>query len=769
MARTHQEHSEALWNKLSQKFASKDDVLNSTLVKQGWKLVESVVGNNTITLPSIDTVTEIYIEMYDTDGTIVHHTDLRKESLQFESTNISTREIVLDNMHDTQTYVTYSLENNTIIPSCYEGIVLDGESTNVTTVVYIKELLEMAVTDLQANNIQYDGSMSGINSNDVQGAIDELKGTISYTSKNLVPYPYSDTTKTYRDITYTDNNDGTITTSGTTTTLASSFAIRQSSGDALKLKKGTYILNGCPKEANDNCYLYLLKYVNETVISIAKEFGDGTTFTLEEDTELGLAIMIAPNTNVDNLVFKPMIRYASIQDDTFEQYIEDVDTRINNAQSDIDLLKGTVGYSKKQLFENKAVTRTLYGVTHTHNSDGTIISNGTNTSTSMSIITLTGTADNEYVQIDNLKDGEKYILNGCPSGGGEEIYSIRLIAYDPNDNNKWVKNHIDYGEGVEFTYNASLVYRFYISVSGGVTVTNLTFKPMIRYASIQDDTFEQYIEDVDTRLDNVENTVTDTVLPRYKKIKLSSSGWYRIAKMECRSESEANGGGNNSCDIEIKRMYNTISPEYKNIKLISLYKNSSFVDEISKSATDNANTITKIRHTVDTTNNTSYIEVYYNANSENNMFITLNNHFNVFVLAWKLIGAEATSETVDGVNVLGSHEFSLNTSSFSTYENLLYTPTVNLSTSTQVVRQVTVKRKGLLSTSFEIMANSIGIDYLSISVNDIEFARVCSPNNSASISMSMVVNAGDVVKYNAKGVGTGTNNGRIGGYIIYFN
>lgn len=158
----------------------------------------------------------------------------------------------------------------------------------------------------------------------------------------------------------------------------------------------------------------------------------------------------------------------------------------------------------------------------------------------------------------------------------------------------------------------------------------------------------------------IDELAVDTVLPRYKKIKLSSSGWYRIAKMECRSESEANGGGNNSCDIEIKRMYNTISPEYKKIKLVSLYENSSFVDEISKSATDNANTITKIRHTVDTTNNTNYIEVYYNANSENNMFITLNNHFNVYVLAWELIEPIATSETVSGITVIGSHEFTLN-------------------------------------------------------------------------------------------------------------
>ena len=225
MARTHQEHSEALWNKLSQNFASKDDVLNSTLVKQGWKLVKSVVGNNIITLPSIDTVTEIYIEMYDVDGTIVHHTDLRKESLQFESTNTSTREIVLDNMHDTQTYVTYSLENNTIIPSCYEGIVLDGESTNVTTVVYIKELLEMSVTDLQANNIQYDNSVSGINSNDVQDAIDKVVNTLGYTtSKNLIRYPFHETTKTENGIKWVDIGDGTISADGTSTVEAGDSA-----------------------------------------------------------------------------------------------------------------------------------------------------------------------------------------------------------------------------------------------------------------------------------------------------------------------------------------------------------------------------------------------------------------------------------------------------------------------------------------------------------------------------------------------------------------
>ena len=197
----------------------------------------------------------------------------------------------------------------------------------------------------------------------------------------------------------------------------------------------------------------------------------------------------------------------------------------------------------------------------------------------------------------------------------------------------------------------------------------------------------------------IDELAVDTVLPRYKKIKLSSSGWYRIAKMECRSESEANGGGNNSCDIEIKRMYNTISPEYKKIKLVSLYENSSFVDEISKSATDNANTITKIRHTVDTTNNTSYIEVYYKANSENNMFITLNNHFNGYVLAWKLITPIATSETVNNVTILGSHEFSLNG---------YYTYTIDFDSQyiTNVVLNAVIKKNGWAICKFQFKLTS---------------------------------------------------------------
>ena len=108
----------------------------------------------------------------------------------------------------------------------------------------------------------------------------------------------------------------------------------------------------------------------------------------------------------------------------------------------------------------------------------------------------------------------------------------------------------------------------------------------------------------------IDELAVDTVLSKFKLFKLESAGWYRVAKIDCDTIQEANGSHSNSCDIEIKRAYSTLSTEYKKIKLVSLYQTSSFVEEVSKNYNSDTNTITKIRHTVDTTTNTGYIEVF---------------------------------------------------------------------------------------------------------------------------------------------------------------
>lgn len=160
--------------------------------------------------------------------------------------------------------------------------------------------------------------------------------------------------------------------------------------------------------------------------------------------------------------------------------------------------------------------------------------------------------------------------------------------------------------------------------------------------------------------DAIDELAVGTVLPRYKKINLSSSGWYRVAKMECGTTGDVNGVYSNSCDMEIKRNYSTIPTEYKKIQMVSTFKNTEFCNEISKTTDSSSMLITSIRHTIDDTNKVGYIEIYYNSTKINSAFVSLSNYMNSSEAKWKLIDPVATSETVSGVTVLGSHNFSTN-------------------------------------------------------------------------------------------------------------
>lgn len=65
--------------------------------------------------------------------------------------------------------------------------------------------------------------------------------------------------------------------------------------------------------------------------------------------------------------------------------------------------------------------------------------------------------------------------------------------------------------------------------------------------------------------------------------------------------------------------------------------------------------ITKIRHTVDTKTNTSYIEIYYDFDASNEFSISMpSNVYGRNETAWKDAGCTATEETVSGVNVISS-------------------------------------------------------------------------------------------------------------------
>ena len=125
------------------------------------------------------------------------------------------------------------------------------------------------------------------------------------------------TTQTINGVTCTNNGDGTYTLNGTATAnaefrLTTSFTL----ADGVR-----YILSGCASGGSDSTY-YLRVWKNNSYKEKATDYGNGREFVFNKNEEVNLDVWmrIAPNVTVNKLVFKPMIRLASITDSTYEPY-----------------------------------------------------------------------------------------------------------------------------------------------------------------------------------------------------------------------------------------------------------------------------------------------------------------------------------------------------------------------------------------------------------------------------------------------------------------
>lgn len=159
--------------------------------------------------------------------------------------------------------------------------------------------------------------------------IESASADFKCVGKNLNAYPYYQTTKTVNGITFTDNGDGTITVNGTASAY-SSFTIHsrlQDEENDLIIANGNYIVTGCPNGGSTTTYrIQIDRTYNGTANSLGVDTGNGAVITLDgddyssEEVNLALQIQITSGTTCNNLVFKPMLRLASVADATYEPY-----------------------------------------------------------------------------------------------------------------------------------------------------------------------------------------------------------------------------------------------------------------------------------------------------------------------------------------------------------------------------------------------------------------------------------------------------------------
>lgn len=340
---------------------------------------------------------------------------------------------------------------------------------------------EIAIETAKAMTIECEASGEVITLNDASNApLSNLKlyGRTTQkttTGKQKIAYPYINTTKTVDGITFTNLGDGGVKVSGTATGGGAYFVLNGGyAGNKVAIPNwlvpgNSYTISG----GNDSVAVEVCLYENEG--GTGKTFLK--TFTMPSGyIYYGIFIYVPLNTKVDTIIY-PMVRDASVTDDTYEPYTYGPSPNPNYPQelkSVGDSGSFEVGvYGGKNFVEITTDTKTSAGVTFTRNADNSFSLNGT------------GNANNVYnIGRAYLIQGTSYKLTGSASGGASNSYLIRVIG----NNNVTVAE--DLGSGKTFTPTTTGFYTVAIRIQSGTVTDGLTFYPMIRYAEITDNTYE---------------------------------------------------------------------------------------------------------------------------------------------------------------------------------------------------------------------------------------------------------------------------------------
>ena len=172
-------------------------------------------------------------------------------------------------------------------------------------------------------------------------------------------------TRVINGVTFTLNEDNTIIANGTAT--SNVYYNIQSN---VLLKKGNYILQGCPQNGgNARYYLELYKSGRKE-----DDYGNKVYFNIEEDTltfEL-CRIIIAKDTTVNNVKFQPML-YAGTEEKPYEQYgampSTEYISKIHNVGDNINLFNvegtnfnnsGKNNFTEKMAIGDTSVGQSIY-------------------------------------------------------------------------------------------------------------------------------------------------------------------------------------------------------------------------------------------------------------------------------------------------------------------------------------------------------------------------------------------------------------------------
>lgn len=353
-----------------------------------------------------------------------------------------------------------------------------GKGTSVSDLA-IKPILEMGTIAHAYEPI----SESNVNLKDAIDKVSTSQG------RNIIPYPYSQATKTVYGVTFTDNKDGSIGISGMQDGSTSRpymgvgiwWGTDKKEGN-IKIDANTYftISANC---GSDNAGIRYYAY-DESGSKLADNIVYGTatkTLKFDVDTWVALCIETAANSETYDCICKPQLELGTIA----HAYEPPIESNVN-LKKEIHKVPTSQGrnlisypYYNGTSFESNGVTYTVNEV------DGTITVNGTATKESdFRLVSPYDTSDRKTLELGQtytLSDG----VNQSNSIGYQAPIYFQFVRIDAT------KNDFNYGISTNYgnmTWTASdanlLQYGIRIVVRSGVTVDNVVLKPMLEIGAI---------------------------------------------------------------------------------------------------------------------------------------------------------------------------------------------------------------------------------------------------------------------------------------------
>ena len=470
--------------------------------------------------------------------------------------------------------------------------------------------LEIRYPELAKN---YD-KVSGENVSFISNVEDEINTIIvdgkstqaTRSGKNLCPS--LNITKTINGLTFTKNNDGSITINGTATA-NTSYPI-----SATVLSKTIQLTANQPyvvskKNTNNNALLQV-NYTQDNTNKYITITNVARAFTPTEDTQALVYIRILSGETINNETIYPQLEEGTVETD-YEPYgvspspdypseIESVGTYFS-----FDEETGKYGIEVKNTGKNLL---NLPDGTYTHNGITAVISSG--------VITINGTATaTSFLTIPinlDLKSNFSISLNNTAMGDSLSEVRLQISGSNFRSVSLSVANNKRENISIYGTYTSLL-----ISISSGVTITNGIIKPQVELGDITTD-YEPYKSSsslfvLDQPLRSLPNGVKDElviengrakIIKRIGKIVLDGSeDTWRIATINGINNFIINNKIN---DINYKsNVINYISNYFKGIKNADRYKEGTFFTNSNKSlifSNTNCNSIDEFKTWLSTHN-----------------------------------------------------------------------------------------------------------------------------------------------------------------------